>query len=60
MIPVPADDAPWLPQMELMNDALRASLETEPPARDIEGVSTRLKLRSIPLLHLLQPQDDDS
>ena len=58
-IDAPPDDAPWLPQMEVINDVLGASAETEPPARDIEGVTTRLKMRRIPLLHLLQSEDDD-
>ena len=58
-IDAPAYDAPWLPQIEVMNGVLSASAETEPPARDIDGVTTRLKRRASPLLHLLQSEDDD-
>jgi hypothetical protein len=49
----PATDAPWLPQMQVLNDVLGKSQEREPPARDIDGEGTRKKTRSIPRLHLL-------
>jgi hypothetical protein len=52
-IDAPPSDAPWLPQMQVLNDVLKKSTEIEPPGRDIEGESARIKERTIPQLHLL-------
>ena len=37
-IEAPEPDAPWLPQMQVLNDVLGASRAPEPPMRDIDGV----------------------
>jgi hypothetical protein len=50
-IEVPAQNAPWLPQMEIINDALRGSRAAIPPMRDIEGVLTTARMRRVPGMH---------
>jgi hypothetical protein len=50
-IPVRPPDAPWLTQMAVLNDVLGASLEPEPPMRDIDGVITRVRVRQTPNMH---------
>jgi len=50
-IPAPLPDAPWLPQMELLNEVLGGSQEAEPPMRDIDGVITRARVRPTPNMH---------
>jgi hypothetical protein len=35
----PEEDAPWLPQMDALNDVIGASTATHPSARDIDGVA---------------------
>jgi len=52
-IPAPAPDAPWLPQMQVLNDVLGASRAPEPPARDIEGAFAQVRVRRIPNMHAL-------
>jgi hypothetical protein len=52
-IPAPAADAPWLPQMQGLNDVLGASRAAEPPMRDIEGVVVQVRVRRIPNMHTL-------
>lgn len=47
-IPAPPPDAPWLPQMDVMESVLGASRELEPPMRDIDGVVVRVRLRREP------------
>jgi hypothetical protein len=53
MIPAPNSDAPWLPQMEVLNDVLGASQMPEPPMRDIEGVVTQVRVRQVLTMHVL-------
>jgi hypothetical protein len=55
-ISVPANDEPWLPQMQVINEVLGHAVEAEPPARDIDGFCTRLQMQAIPLLHLLSTE----
>jgi hypothetical protein len=43
-ITAPAPDAPWLPQMDVLNDVLGASGEPEPPMRDIDGVVVQVRV----------------
>jgi hypothetical protein len=50
-IPAPAPDAPWLPQMAVLNDMLGAATEPEPPMRDIDGVIARVRVRRTPNMH---------
>ncbi len=52
-IQAPLPDAPWLPQMQLLNEVLGASPALEPPMRDLEGVVTQVRVRVIPHLHTL-------
>jgi hypothetical protein len=52
-IVAPLPDAPWLPQMQILNDVMGASAASEPPMRDIECERARLKMRSFPRMHLL-------
>ena len=52
-IPAPAADAPWLPQMQVLNDVLGKSRDPEPPMRDIEGFAVRTRVRRVPKMHLL-------
>jgi hypothetical protein len=52
-IPAPASDAPWLPQMGVLNEVLGASRAPEPPMRDIDGVITQVRVRRVPNMHLL-------
>src|SRR5262249_27860137 len=44
-------DEPWLPQMEVLNDVLARSTAPEPPMRDIDGVVTRTRKRSVLNMH---------
>jgi hypothetical protein len=50
-INVPPEDAPWLPQMDVLNDVLGGSTASRPPVRDIEGVMTRAGKLSAPGMH---------
>jgi hypothetical protein len=50
-IRVPNDDAPWLPQMDLMNDVIGASAASHPPARDIDGVAALDGQITVPKTH---------
>jgi hypothetical protein len=50
-IPTPLRDAPWLPQMDLLDEVLGGSQEPEPPMRDIDGVITRVRVRQTPNMH---------
>lgn len=52
-IPAPEPDAPWLPQMQALNDVLGHSTDLEPPARDIDGVMVQVRVRRIPNMHAL-------
>jgi hypothetical protein len=52
-IEAPEPDAPWLPQMEVLNDILGASTAPEPPMRDIEGYVTVIRARRVPTMHRL-------
>ena len=38
-IRAPSDDAPWLSQMEVLNDVIGKSTASHPPARDIDGAA---------------------
>jgi hypothetical protein len=52
---VPPPDAPWIPQMQVLNDVLGKSTEPEPPMRDIDGVVTLVRVRRVPNMHTLTP-----
>jgi hypothetical protein len=55
LIPAPSPDAPWLPNMQILNDVLGTSTDSEPPARDIDGVVAQVNVRRMPNMHALTP-----
>jgi hypothetical protein len=52
-IPAPAPDAPFLPQMQVLNDVLANSCSAEPPMRDADGWVVQVRARRILSLHAL-------
>jgi hypothetical protein len=50
---VPAADAPWLPEVETLNDILGTSITPEPPARDSDGYITQVRVRRPLNMHTL-------
>ena len=52
-IAAPAPDAPWLPEMSVLNDVLGTSTAPEPPMRDIDGVIAQVRVRRVPNMHAL-------
>jgi len=52
-IEAPTPDAPWLPQMQVLNDVLGRSTAPEPPMRDIDGVIAQVRVRRVPNMHAL-------
>jgi hypothetical protein len=52
-IPAPAPDAPFLPQMQVLNEVLANSCSAEPPMRDAEGWVVQVRTRRILSLHAL-------
>ncbi len=52
-IEAPEPDAPWLPQMEVLDDILGMSAAPEPPMRDVEGYVTVIRARRVPTMHTL-------
>ena len=52
-LPAPAPDAPWLPQMDILNEVLAAAKGTEPPVRDVRGNFAQVRVRAHPQMHAL-------
>jgi hypothetical protein len=52
-IQAPVPDAPWLPQMGVLNDVLGTSQEPEPPGRDVDGYLVAVRERRLPNMHAL-------
>jgi hypothetical protein len=50
-IPAPAAAAPWLPQMNVLNDVLGKANCPEPPMRDVDGIPVVVRVRRMPKLH---------
>jgi hypothetical protein len=50
-ISAPYGDAPWLPQMEVLNEVIGKSMASHPPARDIEGVAAVATRIAVPATH---------
>jgi hypothetical protein len=50
-IPAPAIDAPWLPQMMLLDDVLGSQAVAEPPMRNIDGMLTQCRMREPTAMH---------
>jgi hypothetical protein len=59
LIEVPRFDAPWLPQVETINEVLGSSAAPEPPARDIDGAASRARKLALPGLHAFSRSDED-
>ncbi len=51
----PSPDAPWLPQMEVLNEVLSAARPT--PMRNVEGFITQVRERRVPGTHAFTQQD---
>jgi hypothetical protein len=47
----PAKDAPWNPQMDVLNEVLGRVDDLEPPMRDVDGVIVVVRVRRMPKLH---------
>lgn len=47
----PPIDAPWLPQMQVLNEVLSSSPDKKPPARNIDGNITRARKLRVPNTH---------
>ena len=52
-IRAPNIDAPWLPQMEVLNGILGTANSPEPPMRNVEGIVTQVRVRRVPNMHAL-------
>jgi hypothetical protein len=52
-IPAPFSDAPWLEQMDVLNEIMGAVSDPEPPARDIDGVYVKVYVRRALKMHTL-------
>jgi hypothetical protein len=50
-IKVPAENAPWLPQMEALAEVLGRSRALHPPMRDIDGDIMQAREFQVPGLH---------
>jgi hypothetical protein len=59
LIGVPRFDAPWLPQVETINEVLGSSTAPEPLTRDIDGAASRARKLALPGLHLFTRADED-
>ena len=53
LIPAPAPDAPWIPQMQVLNDVLGESTAPEPPMRDLDGYLIAVRVRPVDGMHAL-------
>jgi hypothetical protein len=47
----PYEDEPWIPQMEVLNDTVGASIAGHPAARDIDGVAAFTGKMTVPNMH---------
>jgi hypothetical protein len=47
----PPIDAPWLPQMQVLNEVLGSSRAKKPPARNIDDDLTRARKLRVPNTH---------
>jgi len=51
LIRTPAIDAPWLPQVLVLDGVIGSSSDAKPPARDIDGFTTRARKLPVPGTH---------
>jgi hypothetical protein len=54
-IPAPAIDAPWLPQMRLLDDVLGTQNVAEPPMRNSDGMLSQCRMRTPTAMHAFGP-----
>jgi hypothetical protein len=59
LIKIPANDAPWLPQVEVLDGVLGGSPVARPPSRDIDGVATRARKLPVPNTHAFTDSNTD-
>ena len=59
-IMVPDADAPWLPQMQVLNDVIAASTGAHPPVRDIDGTAAYTNKAVMPAMHLFTTANADT
>jgi hypothetical protein len=59
MLPVPAPDAPWLPEMAAYNEVLGKSRDRIPPARNINGDTARVQRMAIEGTHAFVNANED-
>jgi hypothetical protein len=55
----PTIDAPWLPQMQVLNDVLGSSPAKKPPARNIDDDITRARKLRVPHTHAFTNANGD-
>ena len=53
----PDEDAPWLPQMDILNDVIGPSASVHPQARDIDGDATFDGQIALPETHAFTSED---
>ena len=51
VVPAPPIDAPWLPQMQLLDDVLGTLNIAEPPMRNNDGMLTQCRMRTPVAMH---------
>jgi hypothetical protein len=54
-IEVPADNAPWLPMVQTLEDVHGASAAGKPPSRNIDSTVTKARKLPIPTMHAFTP-----
>ena len=53
----PDEDAPWLPQMDVLNDVITVSADAHPQARDIDGDAALDRQIALPETHAFTSED---
>jgi hypothetical protein len=59
-IRAPQSDAPWLPEVDVLNEVLGHSPAPEPPARDVDGVMVHVRVRRVPNMHALTQEGSNN
>jgi hypothetical protein len=60
MLPAPAYDAPWVPQMDAVNSVLCKSNDRIPPCRNIDGDTACVRRTEIPGTHAFVSANEES
>jgi hypothetical protein len=58
-VEVPAHDAPWLPQVKIIEEALHGSRAVIPPMRDVEGDIVAARKRSVTGMHCFRGKSEE-